>query len=39
MKEFLLTGMYWSVLYCVIELCLSGLYVEKCIKKTSGGVL
>jgi hypothetical protein len=25
--------MYWSALHCVVELHLSGLYKEKCIKK------
>ena len=38
-KDSLLTAcMYWSDLRCIFELHLSGLYREKCTKK-SGGVL
>ena len=34
MKDSLLmTGIYWSALHCIVELYLSGLHREKCIKK------
>lgn len=34
----LTTGMYWSALYCIVELYLLELHKEKH-QKTSGGVL
>ena len=35
----LMTCMHRSALHCVVELHLYGLHKEKCIRKTSGGVL